>query len=148
MIRSRRNRSRWLLAFVAGFVATLVFHQGIWTLLYEIHLQPHAPFPLGATVPFGVPAIWSLAFWGGVWGLLFMACERFFPPFLPAYLVMAILFGAIAPTFFAWFVVFPLKGIPIAGGFKTPVVITGLSVNAAWGFGTGLFVIGLAGFRK
>jgi len=140
-----RNALRWPLAFAAGFVAVLVFHQGILALLYGIHFEPHAPFPQQATAPFGVPAIWSLAFWGGVWGLVLAACERWFPRFGPAYLVAALMFGAVGPTFFAWFGVFPLKGIPIAGGFSATALITGVSVNAAWGLGAGLFLLSTAG---
>jgi len=145
MSQVMRNALRWPLAFAAGFVAVLVFHQGILALLYGIHFEPHAPFPQQATAPFGVPAIWSLAFWGGVWGLVLAACERWFPRFGPAYLVAALMFGAVGPTFFAWFVVFPLKGIPIAGGFSATALITGVSVNAAWGLGTGLFLLSTAG---
>ena len=147
MPHTARNTLRWPLAFAAGFVAVLVFHQGILALLYGIHFQPHAPFPQQATSPFGVPAIWSLAFWGGVWGLVFALFERVFPRAWPAYLIAALVFGAVGPTFFAWFVVFPLKGIPVAGGFTPTSLITGLSVNAAWGLGTGLFLLSVAGPR-
>lgn len=147
MLQTRRGILRWVLAFSAGFVAVLVFHQGILALLYGIHFQPHAPFPQHPTTPFGVPEIWSLAFWGGVWGLVMAGFERSFPrPFL-AYLLMATIFGAVGPTFFAWFVVFPLKGIPVAGGFTKTAMVTGLCINAAWGFGTGLFLSAVAGRR-
>lgn len=138
---------RWPLAFAAGFVAVLTFHQGILALLHGIHFVPVAPFGQHPTPPFGVPQIWSLAFWGGVWGLVFVAFERWFPRMWLGYLITAILFGAIGPTFFAWFVVFPLKGIPVAGGFTATAMITGLSVNAAWGFGTGLYLLAVAGRR-
>lgn len=147
MTRRITGPARWPAAFAAGFFAVLVFHQGILSLLYGIHFQPHAPFPMHPTAPFGVPAIWSLAFWGGVWGLVLLACERWFPRALPAYLVAAILFGAIGPTFFAWFVVFPLKGLPVAAGFRLHGIVTGLSVNAAWGLGTGFFLRSMAGRR-
>lgn len=59
----------------------------------------------------------------------------------------AILFGAIGPTFFAWLVVSPLKGLPVAAGFRFHGVITGRSVNAAWGLGTGIFLRSVAGRR-
>ena len=46
----------------------------------------------------------------------------------------------IFPTLVAWFVVAPLKGLPMAGGFKPNNMITGLCVNAAWGLGTGILL--------
>lgn len=144
MFQIKRSARPWPMAFAAGFVAVLVFHQGILALLYGIHFEPHAPFPQQPTVPLGVPAIWSLAFWGGVWGLVLNTFERWFPRYGPAYLVSALIFGAVGPTLFAWFVVFPLKGIPIAGGFSETALITGVSVNAAWGLGTGLCILSTA----
>ncbi|MEH2154212.1 hypothetical protein [Nostoc sp.] len=36
----------------------------------------------------------------------------------------------------AWFVVAPLKGQPLAGGWKLVGIVTGLLVNGAWGVGT------------
>jgi hypothetical protein len=54
------------------------------------------------------------------------------------YWLVALLFGALAPTLIAWFIVAPLKGQAIAGGWKPAVMITGLLVNGAWGVGTAL----------
>src|SRR6266568_418316 len=64
------------------------------------------PFPYQATQPFGVPLIWSYAFWGGVWGLVYGAVERHFPEGI-LYYVVAFLFGAIVVDLVLWFVVFP-----------------------------------------
>ena len=50
----------------------------------------------------------------------------------------AILFGAIFPTLAAWFIVAPLKHMPIAGGWKPKAMMIGPLVNGAWGFGTAL----------
>ncbi len=65
--------SRFLLAFIAGFLAVIIFHQGMLALLYAINFAPRAPFSTTPTQPFGIPQIWSSAFWGGVWGLVFAA---------------------------------------------------------------------------
>jgi len=138
---------RYLGGFAAGFVATLVFHQGILALLTGIHYIDATTFPRQPTAPFGVPAIWSLAFWGGVWGLIFVAAEAWFPRG-PGYWLVAILFGAIFPSLVAWFVVFPLKGMPMAGGFRASALVTGLAVNGAWGLGTGLFLRAFCGGRE
>jgi len=131
--------SRFLLAFVAGFFAVLLFHQGMLALLYAVKFASRAPFSTTPTQPFGIPQIWSSAFWGGVWGLVFAAIAPRFGR-NARYWVAALVFGAIAPTLVAWFVVAPLKNQPIAGGFKPAVMMTGLLVNGAWGVGTALLL--------
>jgi hypothetical protein len=50
----------------------------------------------------------------------------------------ALVFGAILPTLVAWFVVAPMKGQPMAGGFAPKAMAVALIVNAAWGLGTGI----------
>ena len=55
--------------FVAGALAVLVFHQGALTMLHALGYGG-APFPVTATQPLEIPAIWSLAFWGALWGLV------------------------------------------------------------------------------
>jgi hypothetical protein len=127
--------SRFALAFAAGFLSVLLFHQGLLALLHAVNFTPRAPYPTGLTQPFGIPQIWSSAFWGGVWGLVFAAIA---PRFRQdeSYWLAALLFGAIAPTSIAWFIVAPLKGQPLAGGWKPSAMLTGLLLNGAWGVGT------------
>src|SRR5712664_1339637 len=134
---------RWLVVgFVSGFLAVLVFHQGALAVLHGVQWTPGAPYPMQAVAPFGVPQVLSLAFWGGVWGVLLAAVlVRLDGAKL---VVAATIFGAILPTLVAWFVVAPLKGQPAAAGFAMPGMLVGPIVNAAWGFGTGL---GLLWFR-
>jgi hypothetical protein len=93
-----------------------------------------------ATQPLGVPAVLSLSFWGGVWGILFVAVEKRFPQGA-VYWLCAFAFGALGPTLVAWFVVAPIKGLPLAGGWQLPRMITGLLINGAWGVGTALFCV-------
>jgi hypothetical protein len=128
-----------MVAFIGGFYAVMVFHQGMLTLLHLSGIAPVSPFPMQPTKPFGVPQVWSLAFWGGIWGILYAAVERRFPGG-PAYWLAALMFGAIGPTLVAWFLVFPLKGLPVAAGWKPAGIVTGLVINASWGLGTGLFL--------
>jgi hypothetical protein len=129
--------------FIAGFLAVLVFHQGMLAILYGIGFTPYAPLPMQPTAPLGIPQLFSLAFWGGVWGLLLGLIEPRLPRGWLYWLIVAI-FGAIGPTAVAVLVVFPLKGIappsdaPIAG------LITGLLINGAWGVGT-VLIFRLAG---
>ena len=55
-----------------------------------------------------------------------------------SYAPVAIVFGAVLPTLVAWFVAAPLKGQPMAGGWKLQAMMIGPIVNAAWGLGTAL----------
>ena len=136
--------ARWLVVgFISGFVSVLVFHQGAFELLHLVGLTPRTPYSTQATAPFGVPVIWSLAFWGGVWGVVLAAL--FARLRTSALIGWSIVFGAIVPTLVAWLVVAPMKHQPIAAGFVPAAMLIGPIVNAAWGLGTGL---GVALFRQ
>lgn len=123
--------------FVAGFLATLIFHQLTLTLLWVLKIAPFAPFPMAPTRPFGVPAVFSLAFWGGIWGIIYALIDNRFPAGF-GYWITAFLFGAIFPSMVALLVVLPLKGKPVGGGWMPPLLITAFLINGAWGVGTGL----------
>jgi hypothetical protein len=127
------------LAFVAGFVAVLTFHQLTLALLRAMGLVPVAPYDFGPVPPFGVPAVLSAAFWGGVWGVVFALVEPRFPRG-PGYWITTALFGAVALTVVFWFIVAPLKGLPVGGGWHAAPWVAGLLVNGAWGIGTALFL--------
>lgn len=125
---------RALLGFVAGFIATLVFHQIMLQLLHMGGVAPNAAWPMKLVPPFGVPAVISLAFWGGIWGAILI-------PIIDnrrgsTYYVLGIILGAVLPTLVAWFIVAPLKHQPVASGWNPKRMMIGPIVNAAWGFGT------------
>ncbi|HXH71579.1 MAG TPA: hypothetical protein VNI58_02050 [Mariprofundaceae bacterium] len=128
---------RYLFGFVAGFFATLIFHQFALAGLWHLGFAPFAPFSMKPTWPFGVPAMLSLAFWGGVWGIVFVMVHGWFPR-RAGYWWAAFLFGAIAPTLVALLVVIPLKGGAVGGGWHWHLLVTAFLVNGAWGVGTGL----------
>lgn len=98
----------WLAGFLAGFLTTLLFHQLTLAILWGIGLAPLGPFSFAATPPFGVPAVLSLAFWGGVWGIVFALLEPRLPP-RPLYWPAVFLFGALLPSLVALLMVFPLN---------------------------------------
>ena len=137
---------QFIFAFVAGFCSVLIFHQSMLSLLHAAGVTPASPFPYAPTKPFGTPQIWSLAFWGGVWGFVFALASRGFPEGVK-YWLLTVIFGAVGPTLIAWFVVFPLKGLPLGGGWKPSGVATGFMVNAAWGVGTALILRVLIAWR-
>lgn len=124
--------------FIAGFVSTLVFHQGLLTLFYLAAVVPRAPYDFRAVPPLAIPAVISLAFWGGAWGVVIW-------PFLknvngPAYWVLAQVTSAIASGSVTLFIVSPLKGMPMAGGWNPKVIVSTLILNGTWGLGMALLM--------
>jgi hypothetical protein len=125
-------------AFAAGFASTLVFHQGLLTLFYLAAVVPRAPYDLRAVPPMAIPAVISLAFWGGAWGVAIW-------PFLkhlagPAYWLRALAISAIASGSVTLFIVSPLKGMPMAGGWNPKVIVSTLLLNGTWGLGMALLM--------
>jgi hypothetical protein len=129
---------RFVQAFIAGFVSTLVFHQGVLALLYLAGALPRAPYDLRAVPPFGLPAVISLALWGGAWGVAIWSLLKHLGG--GAYWVWAVVIGAIGPSAVALFIVYPLKGMPMAGGWDPKLIGTSLLVNSAWGLGLALLM--------
>jgi hypothetical protein len=121
-------------AFVAGFLSTLIFHQAVVWGFHMAGLVPFAPFNLEPRPPFGVPAVLSLAFWGGLWGLPIWYLMRHATG--QAYWLRAVLFGAIFPTAAALLFFYSIKNnwdFALAAQPKSWVF--GFIVNGAWGFG-------------
>jgi len=123
-------------AFVAGFLATLIFHQGVFALFYLAGSVQQPPFDMAPTDPLGVPQVLSLAFWGGLWGIVIWWLIRGMESI--GYWVSAMLLGAIGPSAVALFVVFPIKGMGVAGGWDPKIIVGALILNAAWGLGLAL----------
>ncbi len=128
-----------LKAFAAGFLSTLVFHQGLLAILHATGRTERGAYSMTPTQPLQVPAVLSLAFWGGVWGILLWLVIRGIPPDW-RFWAAAIVIGAIAPSLVALLVVFPLKGQPVGGGWRPEILIGALVLNGAWGFGVALFL--------
>ena len=131
--------TKLLLGFVAGFLATLLFHQPVLSLLTHLGVAKANVYSMTSTAPLGVPQVISLAFWGGVWGIVFALIEGHFPRGA-AYWICALVFGAIFPTLCAWFLVAPMKGQAMAAGWQLNRMVVGPIVNGAWGIGTALLL--------
>jgi hypothetical protein len=127
----------FVFGFLAGALAVPLFHQVMLAILHASHFVARAPFALQPTKPFGLPAVVSLTFWGGLWGIILAIVSR--NRSRPGW-TFAVLFGAILPTLVAWFVVLPLKGLPAGGGWAPRAIATALLINGAWGLGTALFL--------
>lgn len=131
----------WFKAFISGFLATLIFHQGLFTVFHYTGIVPAAPFNLSPVPPLGVPAVISLAFFGGLWGAVLWAVAGRLAT--AGFWSVAVLFGAVAPTVVAMLVVFPLKGMEVSA----QTWVGGLLLNGFWGLGVAVFMT-LMGARK
>jgi len=131
-----------LFGFVVGGLAVLTFHQATLGLLHGFGLVANPPFRMAGTGPLGIPAVFNAAFWGGIWGIAIVPlAERLRGG--RARVMAALLLGAIGATAVAWFVVAPLKGLPMAAGWDPAAMWRGPLINGAFGLGIGLIAPGL-----
>lgn len=121
-----------IFGFIAGAVAFLIFHQGGFWALTQAGVLKASTWSMAATKPLGVPVVISYVFWTGLWGVVGV----FLVPRLGVPAVLGwILFAAIVPTLVNWFIVAPIKGAPLGGGFRMPGVIVAPLVYGFWGLG-------------
>lgn len=130
---ARSELPRWIIVgAISGAVSVLLFHQGVAALLHALELIGGAPYSLQPTRPFGVPVLWSIVFWGGVWGAVLAATLGRLDG--ARLLLAALVFGAILPSLVALLVVAPLKG-------QAASIVPALILNGAWGLGTGIGLV-------
>ena len=127
-----------LIGFVAGALAVFTFHQLTILLLSFASSAQGNVYSLRPIPPFGVPAVFNQAFWGGLWGCVFALLADRFPRSWPLWLA-GLVFGAVGPTLVGWFVVAPLKGNPVAQGFDVSRMWRGPVINGMFGLGVGIF---------
>ena len=124
--------------FIAGALSVLVFHQLGFHFAAELGYGRSNLYSMRPVPPWDVPTIVSQVSWGGLWGIL----GAFVVTRLPGVLNGAlgwILFAAALVLAVNWFVVLPLKGAPVGGGWRLPGVVVVPIVYALWGFGMWLF---------
>jgi hypothetical protein len=127
---------RAFLGFIAGAIAVLTFHQGMIAALHALGWVSFVPYRTTPVPPFGVPVVLSNCFWGGLWGVGFaLLMPRFTWPMWLCGLVL----GACA-VLTGWFIVAPLKHVPIAGGWVPANMARSIAINVFWGFGVGLIL--------
>ena len=125
--------------FIGGFLSVLVFHQLFIWAMTQAGWMSASVYSMRPIPPFGVPQILSQAFWGGLWGIVFaLVVPRLASPFDGVW--GGFLFGLIAPTLVAWFVVAPLKGQALGYGFRMPSLVLTPLIQAVFGFGVMVFV--------
>ena len=135
---------RIMLGFAAGALAVPVFHQAALALLHATGIGP-AAWNMVPVPPFGVPALLSAAFWGGLWGIVLALVKPRLPRGGAAYWLAALAFGAVLPTLVVYLVVLPLKGVLLSAALRWPGIVIGPVVNGAWGVGTALLLRAFAG---
>jgi hypothetical protein len=128
--------TRLLLGFLAGFLSHLIFQGGLGGILYAANLVPTLPWSLTPVPPLGVPKSLNLGFWAGLWGLAYALAERRLTARL-GWWSGGLVFG-IAPLVVFWFVVLPLKGFGVGGGFHPAMVPIQVAFHAVFGIGTAL----------
>jgi hypothetical protein len=127
---------RAFLGFVAAAISVLTFHQGMWALLYAVGQMPRPPYPINPMPPFSVPLIVDLCFWGGLYGAVFgLLRPRFTLPLWLCGLIMGIIAALVG-----MFIVAPIKGMPIAGGWVPMAFVRSFLINGSWGLGVGLIL--------
>ncbi|HEX2215430.1 MAG TPA: hypothetical protein VHG27_01850, partial [Xanthobacteraceae bacterium] len=77
-------------------------------------------------------------FWGGLWGVVFALIVDRVPRTIPTW-IFGLIFGAIGPVLVLWFVVFPLRGQPVAAGFMPVRMLVHIILHALFGLGVALF---------
>jgi hypothetical protein len=139
--------TRLLLGFLAGLLSHLIFQGAFGSILYAAHVLPTLPWSLMPVPPLGVPKTISLGFWAGLWGLAYVLLE----PRLTArfgWWLGGLVFGVL-PLAVLWFVVLPLKGLGIGGGFHLAKVPIEVGFHAAFGIGVSIiFRLGLVLARR
>jgi hypothetical protein len=117
------------LAFIVGALGVIIF-LGLPALAYGLGWVPRPPYDMSSTPPFDLPKVVSLAFWGGVWGIVMVLCLRRFST--GTRLWLAFLFGGILPTLAGTLIVAPLKGLPVL--VQPTRLMFGFVINGIWGW--------------
>lgn len=128
--------TRLVLGFLAGAFSHLIFQGGFGGILYAANLLPALPWSLMPVEPLGVPKSLNLAFWAGLWGLGYALLE----PRLTAHFgrwLGGLVYG-LAPLAGYWFIVLPLKGLGIGGGFRLAMMPIEIGFHLIYGIGVAI----------
>ena len=134
-----------VLGFIAGVVATLVFHQGTIWLLSQVMAFPFGPWNMRPNA-YGVPGVLALSFWAGVWAIL-LAWLLAWRPALPDLLTGFVL-GAVVPSIWGWTVIAAMHGRPFFAGGNLRTILLVLFINGVWGWATVLLLRAMQGVGR
>ncbi len=131
---------RIIIAIFSGALAVVFFKEPTVAVFHLVHLTARHAYPTDPTIPMWMPAISSMIFWGGVFGIgvAFTTAEH---QTGGACFKRAMVFGAIFWSLVNWVPVALLKGLPLFDGLHVGEIITTFVANGIWGFGTALLII-------
>jgi hypothetical protein len=133
--------TRLLIGFGAGALSHLVFQGGLGAVYHAAGLIPGQLWSLDMVPPLGVPKSANLAFWAGLWGVLYAALQ----PRLTARL--GLLWSGVsiglAALLCRWLIVLPLKGEAIAEGFDPQSMLVFIGLHLVFGLGLAVIFDGL-----
>ena len=136
--------ARALLGFLTAAISVLTFHQLMIGLLHIAAIPglevAAIPYRFNPVPPLGIPVILNLCFWGGLYGLVFGIVH----PKLKGPMWLNGLFFGLAAVLVGYFVVAPIKGNPIGGGWVINNWIRSILINGSFGVGIGLMYPPLA----
>jgi hypothetical protein len=130
--------SRLAVGFVAGFLSVAIVTSGLIEILHAAGVVPGPGWNFAAVPPFGVPQTVSFAFWGGVWGIVYVLLE----PRLSRHLGWAlggIVFGAVLPLSVGLFIVPALKAMPIGPGLVPSMLALMAFLHGVFGLSIAVF---------
>jgi hypothetical protein len=132
---------RAVLGFVAAALAVLTFHQGMVGLLYALQFPgiTAPPYSFAPIPPLGVPRVFNLCFWGGLYGIVFGILS---PKFRLPFWLCGFITGLIA-VLVGTYLVPTIKGLPM-GGSVLMGWVRSILINGSWGVGLGLIFPQLA----
>ena len=144
---SRATLTSLLLAFLAGALSVAIFQFGLAAVLHAAGLSPSAPYSMRPVPPWGVPQTISAMFWGGLWGIIMLPVLARAGGGL-GYWLTSLLFGGIVVSVVLLFVVFPIKGRPVAAEWDMRQWARIFTLHAAFGLGVAFFLRLLAGLGR
>jgi hypothetical protein len=141
-----RTNNFWVRAaagFIAGFLSVLVVISAVIEILHAAGIIPFAGWNFAPVPPFGVPRSLSFAFWGGVWGVVYMALEPRLTRHL-AWWLGGVVFGVVLPLSVGLFLVPALQAMPIRPGLAPSMLVLMVFLHALFGLSVAiLYRIGL-----
>lgn len=135
--------TRALGGFIAGFLAVLTIHQGMIWLGTQLHWLQASPWSMSPVGPLHVPAVLSLAFWGGVWGILIAVVVPRLGTGPGTWISTFVIFG-LATTLVGLTVVPRLRGVE-PGDITLARLLPGLILNGTWSVATAAIAARLPG---
>jgi hypothetical protein len=99
-----------------------------------------------AVPPLGVPQLASIAFWGGVWGIVIAAILAARPGWPP--MLVGLLVGAIGCVLVGFTVVAALRGQPLMAAFDMNRWWRSVLINGAFGWGVGVLILAARRFIR